>query len=107
VAVATINSLKILLNGSSGLPDELLERVLRSALLKVQKDGVSILDESFGDLQEYYAAYILESTGSITPQVASKSVGDVSESYTPSVQSYRDIYLRTLKDVVGKKGFIV
>jgi hypothetical protein len=38
----------------------------------------------------------------------SKSVADVSETYNQSEgRSYKDIYYRTLRDVAGKKGFIV
>jgi hypothetical protein len=108
MSVATVESLKILLSSSaSGLSDALLEKVLNSALLKVVKDGVPILHKSFGELQEYYAASILEATGQIQGPLASKSIADVSESYNTSGKSYRDIYSQTLRDVVGKKGFIV
>ena len=108
MAATTVESLKIFLNGASGVPDALLEKVLNSARLKVQRDGVSVSHDSFADLQEYYAASLLESTGAIQGMLVSKSVADVSETYNQSVgMSYKDIYYQTLRDVVGKKGFIV
>ncbi|MCL2154181.1 MAG: hypothetical protein FWH53_00810 [Leptospirales bacterium] len=107
---ATLSSFKLLLDDASELSDALLEKVLASALRKVQKDGVAVTHESFADLQEYYAASILESTGNIRGPLASKSVADVSESYnttTAATKGYRGVYLSTLRDVIGKRGFIV
>ena len=110
MAAATAESLKEFLSGASDVPDALLEKVLHSAFLKVQRDGVSVSHESFADLQEYYAASILESTGAIQGRLVSKSVADVSETYNQSEgngMSYKEMYYQTLRDVVGKKGFIV
>ena len=106
----TLVSFKLLLDDASGFSDALLEKVLTSALRKVQKDGVAVSHESFADLQEYYAASILESTGKIQSSLASKSVADVSETYNitaGATKGYRDMYLSTLRDAIGKRGFIV
>ena len=104
----TLESFKILLDSAPDLPDALLEKVLASALYKVKKDGIAVTHELFADLQEYYAASLLESTGKIQGSLVSKSVADVSETYNvTAATSYRDVYLKTLRDVTGKRGFIV
>ena len=109
MALATIESFRIFLLGSaSELSDALLEKILYSAKLKVQKDGVDVSHEEFATLQEYYAANLLEIMGHIQGTLASKSVADVSESYvTATEKTYIDLYRQTLLGVVGKKKFIV
>ena len=108
--VSSVESLKEFI-GQASVTDALLERVLASAARNVAADGVSETHEAFAELQEYYAAGILETSGQIQGALVSKSVADVSEAYaTPTLASengYFALYRRELKRITGKKGFIV
>ena len=105
---ATLESFKEFLGGASDLSDAPLEETLATALWKVKKDGVAVTHELFAVLQKCYAASILESTGKIQGSLVSKSVADVSETYNVTgATSFKGIYCELLRDVAGKKGFIV
>ena len=102
-------SLRELLGGVPEISDTRIQRVLSSACRKVKADGISDAHEAFADLQEYYAASILESTGEASGPLVSKSVGDVSETYANASGGggWMNLYLRELRSITGRKGFIV
>ena len=108
MADSTTASFRELLGGVPELSDTRLQKVLVSASRTVKADGVSIDHEAFSDLQEYCAASILESTGEIKGPLASKSIADVSETYTEgSGRGWQNLYRSELKKITGKRGFIV
>ncbi len=106
--VSTTASLRELLGGVPELSDTRLQKVLVSSARKVKADGVSDSHEAFADLQEYCAASILESTGEIKGSVTSKSIADVSETYSDSTGGgWLNLYIRELRTITGRRGFIV
>lgn len=108
MAESTTASLRELLGGVPELSDTRLQKVLLSAARKVKADGVETTHEAFADLQEYYAAGILEGTGEVNGPLASKSVSDVSESYANSKDGgWLNLYIRELRTITGRRGFIV
>lgn len=107
MAESTTASFRELLGGVPEIFDTRLQRALTSAARKVKADGVADSHEAFADLQEYYAASILEETGQMT-SLASKSVGDVSETYANAEGGgWIGLYRRELINITGKRGFIV
>ena len=109
MARTTLESLKVLLEGET-VSDALLEKALSSAARHVVSDGVREGHEAFAELQEYYAASILQSGGHISGVLAAKSVSDVSESYSTAVGDsaggWIGLYRKELLTIIGKKGFI-
>lgn len=107
MADSSAASLRELLGGVPEISDTRLQKVLISAARKVKADGIDNTHEAFSDLQEYYAATILESTGEISGPLASKSIADVSESYSNSKGGgWLNLYIRELRNITGKRGFI-
>lgn len=107
MAESTIASLRELLGGVPEISDTRLQKALSSAARKVKADGVADNHEAFAELQEYYAASILEETGEVT-SLASKTVADVSETYSnASGGGWISLYLRELRNITGKRGFII
>ena len=107
MAQSDTTSLRELLGGVSEISDPRLQKVLKSAARKVKADGVAEEHEAFAELQEYYAASILEYTGDLT-SLASKSIADVSETYaTDQVGGFESLYRKELINITGRKGFIV
>jgi len=108
MAESSVASLRELLGGVPEITDTRLQRVLVSAARKVKADGVSDTHDAFQDLQEYYAAGILEETGEVEGPLQSKSVADVSETYASSNSGgWLKLYIRELRTITGKRGFIV
>lgn len=108
MSLATVTMFRNLLGGASHLTDARLESVLNFAEIKVKNDGVSETNELFGQLQLYYAASILERSGEIDYVTISRQVGDVSTSYlTNQYGGFFNLYIKELRNIVGKSGFIV
>ena len=107
MAASNTASLRDLLGGVPEISDTRLQKVLNSAARKIKADGVAESHEAFAELQEYYAASILEETGEVT-SLASKSVADVSETYANTQGGgWSSIYRKELINITGRKGFIV
>jgi len=106
--LATTETLKVLIGAD--LPDALLTRALASAQRRVIADGVKVDHEAFAELQEYYAASILETGGHIQGLLVSKTVADVSETYAQpqgETGGWLALYRRELINITGRKIIIV
>ncbi|MEW6525081.1 MAG: hypothetical protein AB1444_00270 [Spirochaetota bacterium] len=106
--LATVTMFRELLGGASHLADARLQSVLNFAEVKVKNDGISDTHELFAQMQMYYAASILERSGEIDYVTISRQVGDVSTSYlTNQYGGFFNLYVKELRNIIGKSGFIV
>lgn len=101
---STAQNLKVILGGGNGLDDAQIQKALDSARRIVISDGIPESHESFGDLQEYYAAHLLEASGAVNGAVASRSIADISVSFAQGQgqsSSYLSLYRRLRASVLG------
>ena len=103
----TVQSLRELLEGAENISDSKLSRALASAGRRVRSDDVPQSHESFADLQEYYAAHLLEVSGVISGALTAKSVGDVSLSFSTNNESGWLVEYRRLRaQVIGIRRIV-
>jgi len=108
MALATITELRELLGGAVHITNSRLQSVLNFSKAKVENDGLSANHELFAYLQMYYAASILERTGEIDFVAVSKTVGDVSTAFMGNTHGgFFNIYVKELRNIIGKRGFII
>ena len=108
MAESGVQDLRTMLGGIPEVSDDRLGYVLASAKRMVKAQGVQVRHESFADLQNLYAAHMLESFGDIQGQVSGRSVGDVSASFASGgkPKSYFELYRSLLVSVRGMGGRI-
>lgn len=101
---SNVQNLRILLGGAEGLEEARLQQALDKARRIVVSDGIAESHESFGDLQEFYAAHILEVSGAVDGTIASRSIADISVSFARGQgqsSSYLSQYRRFRAGVIG------
>lgn len=105
---SSVQSLRTLL-GDEGLSEAALQKALDSAGRIVVSDGVAESHECFGDLQEFYAAHLLETSGAVGGAVASRSIADISVSFArggSERSGYLAQYRRLRAAVIGIRRII-
>lgn len=83
---ATVENLRNLLGGLSGIEDSRIQSTLDRAARQIIDDGIDEAHERFADCQETYAAHLLEQAGINGGRMASRQVGDVSVSFAQPPQ---------------------
>ena len=92
---SSLSSFREYLGGASSVSDSLLEGALAQAARHIGRSGIASDHEAFADMQNAYAAYLLEMRGAIdVGSIQSKSVGDISTNFSTGKvrESYLDIY---------------
>lgn len=107
MAASTVEEFKLFVGGVKGVSDQTISAALDLAKRHVVREGISEVHEDFGDLQNAWAAHLLEIQGSITSAaLTSKSVGDVSTAFAAKVnpQTWFDYYKIIRQQVIGFAG---
>lgn len=97
------------MGGLSSLSSSCIARHLATARTQVKRDGVAEKHENFADLQQYFAAHILDAGWLLDSYISSRSVGDVSTSFgsmSKEVHTWHDLYKALLTSVRGLSGRI-
>ncbi|HPA70776.1 MAG TPA: hypothetical protein PKY31_00815 [Spirochaetota bacterium] len=106
---SNVQNLKILLGGAEGIEEARLQQALDKAGRIVVSDGIAESHESFGDLQEFYAAHLLETSGAIGGAIASRAIADISVSFAQGSgqsSSYLAQYRRFRASVIGIRRIV-
>ncbi len=107
MAVSTIAKLKLFVGGANGVSTDILTAALDQAQRHVVREGLSESHNDFEDLQNAWAAHLLELQGAInSSSIKSKSVGDVSTEFAESgsSKSWLDHYRTIRQQVIGFSG---
>jgi len=107
MASATTEYTRRMLGVPESIPDARLNLILETARRTVKRDGIAEDDESFADLQSFFAAHLLEKSGALS-SVVSRSVGDVSTTFGQGAQvsSWLDLYRMMKINITGITGRI-
>lgn len=106
MARATEQQMRDFLGISGQIPSARLTLLMETARQAVIRDGIPEEHEGFANLQMLFTAHLLDASGAIGGSIASRSIGDVSVSFSREGETFKNLY-HTLKcQIIGFSGRI-
>lgn len=107
--ISSEQELRDLMGGLEGVSSARITLTLDTARIYVRAGGVPETHADFAVLQRLYAAHLLDAGGAVGGAIASKSVGDVSESYARGgmeESSWLGLYRQIRAQIIALRGRI-